>query len=161
MTDFFGLGIGFTLIIIGVVVILFELAHPGLFLLIPATILIVAGILLAINPGDLFSTVWGPALVGVAGFIAALVSVPYYQRMAPTHRPMVTTPSSLQGEVGVVVVDVVPNSMRGKVRIRSEVWSAQSEARIAEGTKVRVVRGEGVSVWVAPDAPLAAPAGGS
>ncbi|HZY70613.1 MAG TPA: NfeD family protein [Thermoplasmata archaeon] len=161
MVDLFGLGIGFTLILVGIVVVVFELAHPGLFLLIPATVLIVAGILLAINPADLLSTIWGPALVGVAGVIAAAVSIPYYQRMAPIHRPMVTTPSSLQGETGVVVVDVEPNSMKGKVRIRSEVWSAQSEAPIAQGTKVRVVRGEGVSVWVAPDASFPASVGAS
>ena len=148
--DAVSLTIGVILVIVGLVLLAIELVHPGALLLIPATILLVAGALYLLDPASLTTTIWGPAVIAVAAVGAAIATIPYYQHIAPIHRPMVTTPSSLQGEEGLVVTEVVPDTIKGKVRIRSEVWSAQASRPIPEGTKVRVVRGEGVTVWVEP-----------
>lgn len=156
--EVFGIAIGLFLIFLGIILLGIELAHPGVFLLIPATAVLVAGLIYLFAPDILLNTLWGPAAIAVAAFAAAFATIPYYQRIAPIHRPMSTTSGSLQGETGLVVSDVIPDSLRGKVRIRSEIWSAQSERPIPVGTKVRVVRGEGVSVWVVPETPASAPA---
>ena len=54
------------------------------------------------------------------------------------------------GAEAIVIVPIVPNTLKGKVRVRSEVWSARASVEIPEGTRVRVVHGEGVSVTVVP-----------
>ncbi|MGD0718792.1 MAG: NfeD family protein, partial [Thermoplasmata archaeon] len=72
----------------------------------------------------------------------------YYRWVAPVHPPMSTTVGTLIGQEGVIVAPVVPDSLHGKVRIGSEIWSARAEVPIAPGTHVRVVGGSGVSVSV-------------
>ena len=53
----------------------------------------------------------------------------------------------LTGESGEVVKEVGKDA-KGIVRIRSELWSAKSENPIAPGSKVRVIKVEGLQVWV-------------
>lgn len=150
MVDPANLAISAVLIIVGSALFGFELLHPGAWLLIPASIMIVAGILYLTLPGLLLNSYFGPAVVVLVALGAALATIPYYRWVAPTHEPLSTTVQSLEGETGVVVVPVVPDSLAGKVQIRSEVWSARGEGPIPAGTRVRVVSGEGVSVLVRP-----------
>jgi inner membrane protein len=141
---------GIVLIAAGIFIIALEIVHPGIFLLIPGTIVLVAGILYTFVPDFLFGTIFGPLIVALAAIVATIATLPYYQRLGKGHRPLVTTPDSLTGEIGVVVVPVVPDSMKGKVRVRSEIWSARADIAIPEGARVRVRGGQGVSVWVEP-----------
>jgi membrane protein implicated in regulation of membrane protease activity len=150
MVDPTNLGISAVLIIVGSALFAFELIHPGAWLLIPASIMIVAGLLYITLPGLLLNSVYGPAIVVLVALAAALATIPYYRWVAPIHKPMSTTVQSLEGQTGVVVTDVVPDSLSGKVQIQSEVWSARSDRTIPAGTRVRVVSGEGVSVLVRP-----------
>jgi inner membrane protein len=134
-----------------------ELAHPGVFLLIPATVLIVAGLLFVfVGPVENYPLVSLPLIV-VAAFVAAFATVPYYRHIAPVHQPMSTTVGSLEGEVGLVIAPVLPNSLQGKVRIKSEIWSARSPVAIPAGTRVRVIGGEGVAINVLPIDPVPPP----
>lgn len=142
--------LGVILVLIGVALFVFELVHPGALLLIPATIVITAGLLYLFLPSILLDSYIGPAVVVAAAFLAAIATIPYYRWVAPTHRPMSTTSQGLEGEIGVIVAPVVPDTLRGKVRVRSEIWSARSDAPIPNGTKVRILGGEGVSVRVVP-----------
>jgi inner membrane protein len=144
------LTISATLIIVGSALFAFELIHPGAWLLIPASIMIVAGILYLTLPSLLLDSAFGPAIVVLVALAAAVATIPYYRWVAPIHEPMSTTVQSLKGAVGVVVVPVVPDSLSGKVQIQSEVWSARGDEPIPKGTKVTVVSGEGVSVLVRP-----------
>lgn len=150
MVDPTNFAIAATLVVVGGALFGFELIHPGAWLLIPASIMIAAGILYLTLPSLLLSSVWGPAVVVIVALGAALATIPYYRWVAPTHEPLSTTVQSLEGATGVVVVPVVPDTLNGKVQIRSEVWSARGERPIPAGTKVRVVSGEGVSVLVRP-----------
>lgn len=61
---------------------------------------------------------------------------------------LVTAKWSIVGEVGEVVKDT-DRENKGLVRVRSELWSARSDALVGEGTKVRVTRVEGLTAWVA------------
>lgn len=150
MVDLTNLGISAVLIIVGSALFAFELIHPGAWLLIPASIMIVAGLLYITLPSLLLNSVFGPSIVVLVALAAALATIPYYRWVAPIHKPMSTTVQSLEGQTGVVVTAVVPDSLSGKVQIQSEVWSARSDKPIPPGTKVRVVSGEGVSVMVRP-----------
>lgn len=142
--------LGIFLVAIGLVLFGIELAHPGVLLFIPGSILLAAGLMFVFLPDFLLNQPWGAAVVLVAALVAALLEIPYYRYVAPPHRPMTTTSGGFEGELGVVVADVIPNSLKGKIRIRTEIWSAQSTKPIASGTRVKVIGGEGVSVWVVP-----------
>ncbi len=142
--------IGVILILIGLGLFVAELVHPGIFLLIPGTVIFVSGVMYLLLPGFLTTTLFGPLIVVGAALVATVLSILYYRHVAPVHPPMVTMPETLVGAVGVVTSPVVPDTIRGKVRIRSEIWSARSHAPIAVGTRVRVIGGEGVSLDVTP-----------
>ena len=141
---------GAVLVIAGVVLLALELAHPGALLLIPAFMLLTAGVMITVFNDAFLASFPGIVAIAVSAVVAALVEIPYYRYVAPTHRPMTTTSGGLAGQVGIVVAAVEPNSLRGKVRVQREIWSASSDRPIPEGTKVRVVAGEGVAVQVVP-----------
>lgn len=145
--------IGIALVVAGVVLLASELIHPGALLLIPGSILLVAGFLYLFLPDVLLDSYFGPVAIVVTAILAALVEIPYYRWVAPTHRPLSTTSGGLVGDEAIVVAPVLPNTLRGKVRVRSEVWSARSNVPIPVGTRVRIVHGEGVSVSVEPIEP--------
>lgn len=142
--------VGILLIIVGLILIALEMVHPGAFLLVPGTIVLAAGIIFLVAPDDLTMSPIGPLIIAVVAILAGLITIPWYQRMGRIHRPMSTTPDSLTGEQGTVIAPVVPNQLSGKVRVRSEIWSARSDRPIPAGTQVRVQGGEGVAVWVLP-----------
>jgi inner membrane protein len=142
--------LGVALIVIGLVLFGLELLHPGALLLIPGSILLVAGVLYIFFPSTLLSTPYGLIAILLAAIVAAIVQVPFYQWIAPNHRPMTSTSAGFTGQTAMVVAPIVPDSLSGKVRIGTEVWSARSDRPIPTGTRVRVVSGEGVSVRVVP-----------
>ncbi len=144
---------GLIIIIIGGILFSIELLHPGALLIIPATILIVGGVLYLLIPSFLLDSVFGPIAVAIAAVVSAVGTVMYYRWLAGTHQPLSTTSGSLVGEEAIVIAEVVPNTLRGKVRVRSEIWSARGDRSIPVGTRVKVVHGEGVSVTVEPIAP--------
>jgi inner membrane protein len=142
--------IGIVIVVIGIVLLASELVHPGALLFIPGSVLLVAGFLYLFFPTYLLDSVIGPIAILVAAFIATGVEVFYYRWVAPTHNPLSTTSAGLVGQEGIVIVPVVPNTLKGKVRVNSEVWSARAGQAIPAGTRVRIVHGEGVSVQVEP-----------
>jgi len=145
--------IGISLVIVGIILLAFELVHPGALLLIPGSILLVAGFLYLFLPNVLLDSYIGPIAIIVVAIVAALVEIPYYRWIAPNHWPLSTTSGGLVGAEAIVIVPIEPNSLKGKVRVRSEVWSARASQPIPEGARVRVVHGEGVSVTVVPIEP--------
>ena len=145
--------IGITLVAAGVILLASELIHTGALLLIPGSILLVAGFLYLFLPDYLLDSYIGPVAIVVTAILAALVEIPYYRWVAPTHRPLSTTSGGLVGDEAIVIAPIIPNTLKGKVRVRSEVWSARSNVEIPVGARVRVVHGEGVSVSVEPIEP--------
>jgi inner membrane protein len=145
--------IGILLVVVGIILLASELIHPGALLLIPASILLVAGFLYLFLPGTLLDSPYGAISIVVAAFLAAVIEIPYYRWVAPTHKPMSTTSAGLVGDEAIVIAPIVPNTIKGKVRVRSQVWSARSTQPIPVGTRVRIVHGEGVAVSVEPIEP--------
>jgi len=142
------IGIGILILLIGGGLFTIEIFHPGALLLIPATIMIVGAFLYLLIPDVLLQSIWGPIAILIAALIATIVTILYYRWLAGSHKPLSTTSGGLVGEEAIVIADVVPNTLRGKVRVNSEVWSARAAQPIPAGTRVRVVAGEGVSVTV-------------
>ena len=142
------------LVVAGVALFGLELFHPGALLLIPGSVLLAAGILYLFLPSLILDSWVGIVIVVVAAVAGALIEIPYYRHVSPGHPPMTTMPTTLVGREGTVLVDVIPDTLRGKVRVGSEIWSAISSIPIPAGTAVRVVAGEGVAVRVVPVAPI-------
>jgi membrane protein implicated in regulation of membrane protease activity len=138
-------------IIVGIALIIMDFIHPGLFLLLPGTVLLLAGgLLLGFSSVDIFTLAGAPFLIVGVVLVAFAVAIPVYQKLAPTHPPIATTVNSLAGWPAEVTVPIVPGTMRGKVRIRSEVWSATADVPIGVGATVRVTGGRGVVLSVEP-----------
>ncbi len=141
------ISVGLILIILGIVLFIFEAMEPGFFIAIPAGVLFVLGIISVVYPGILF-TWWTPLIVAVVVIPMMILSMKFYQKVSPPSLPTTTMGTSLVGDVGKVMVTVVPDDMSGKVKLRNQIWSACSEEVVPEGKKVVVTRSEGVVVWV-------------
>lgn len=140
--------LGLLFVIIGIILLLVEASSPGFFIAIPATILIILGILGVVAPGIFFSF-WSPIIaIGLAVPITYL-TIYFYRQLAPPQEPTTTVGDSLVGKRGLVTTATDPDSQTaGKVRIDSDTWSATSEQPINEGTRVEVIASEGVHVIV-------------
>jgi membrane protein implicated in regulation of membrane protease activity len=140
--------VGLIFVIIGIIFLLAEASSPGFFIAIPATILIILGILGIVAPGIFFSF-WSPLIaVGIA-IPVTLIVIYFYRQLAPPQEPVTTVGDSLIGKRGLVITATDPDShTKGKVRIGSDTWSATSEITIQEGSRVEVIASEGVHVIV-------------
>ena len=135
------------MLILGVLMILAELSAPGSFILVPATVLIVLGIMGLAWP-DLLISVYSPIIALVIALPMTFVSIKLYQKLAPPAPPETTVATSLVGMKGVVVTETRPDTLKGKARIEHDTWSATSAKPIPAGTQVIVVASEGVNVTV-------------
>ncbi|MDD3934587.1 MAG: NfeD family protein [Methanoculleus sp.] len=144
-----GIALGWVLIVLGAVLLLVEVYQPGFFIAVPATVLIILGVLLLLGV-DILSSPTG-LIVGVLAAIgAASVTVWLYGRLTPEKRPPTTlSRDSLVGLEGTVVTPVDAVTLAGKVRLGSMEWSARSESgSIPAGRRVVVVHSEGVHIVV-------------
>jgi hypothetical protein len=142
--------LGLTIFLIGIVLIVLELSIPGWFIGVGGTALIVVGLIQMSFPDFLFSW-WSPFVVVAVVPAAIFVSVQFYKRLAPPdNRPETFSSDRLVGERGKVLVEVMPETTKGKVKIGGIVWSAESDAPIPVGTTVVVLRVEGVHLMVGP-----------
>jgi membrane protein implicated in regulation of membrane protease activity len=142
-----GVSVGLVMLVIGVLMLLAEVAAPGMFILVPATVLIVMGAIGMVAP-DILLEWWSPIIAVAILLPMTYVTMLMYQKLAPPVPPETTVATSLVGMTGVVVTTVVPNSLTGKVRIAHDTWSATSSKEIAAGKKVVVKASEGVHVTV-------------
>jgi len=138
---------GLALLIVGVVMLIIEAASPGFFIAVPATVLIILGLLGMFVQNFLFS-VWSPILAVLVSVPSTLFTMWFYSRFAPPSPPTTTVGESLISRQGSVTVTIIPHTIKGKVRIGNEVWSATSDEIIREGERVLVIGSEGVHVIV-------------
>ncbi len=152
--------LGAILVVAGILLIVVEVVHPGAFLMVPAAILVASGLFLVFVPGFFLANPVMAALllIGVA-FLGAALAIPLYRKIAPTHAPIPTTVQSMWNAPAKVLVPIEPGNMRGKIRVRGEIWSATADQPIPEGREVIVVGGEGVVLRVAEVAPASGGSG--
>lgn len=127
--------------------VLAEVSAPGFFILVPATVLIILGGVGLIAP-DLLLQWYTPIIAAVIAIPMTFITIKMYQRLAPPAPPETTVATSLVGKEGVVVTTIEPHSLKGKVRIENDDWSASADHSISPGTRIRVRSSEGVHVIV-------------
>lgn len=144
--------VGYGFIALGVVMFLVEATMPGFFLGVPASILIILGVIALVVPDFNLFSIWMPLVVVLVGLPATLVTILMYRRMAPPDaEPTTQTASNLAGALGRVTVPVLPDRPRGKVKVGHQEWSAMSESgTIPVDARVRVLRVDGIILVVAP-----------
>ncbi|MBN1432955.1 MAG: NfeD family protein [Methanomicrobiaceae archaeon] len=141
--------IGWTIISIGLILLLIEAYNPGFFLAVPGTTLIILGIIALVFPA-----IFESQMIIIIGIIMVVIStgisIWIYSRLTPEGSiPLTMSKDSLEGKTGLVRETVNPDSISGKVLIDNVEWSAKSEDRIIQkGKKIRVTSSEGVHVTV-------------
>lgn len=139
------------MLIVGALLLVVEALTPGFFVAVPATILIVMGLLVVLAPG-LLTFPWGLIIFAVVTIAVSAVTIIFYRKLAPGQKPMTMSGDSLAGRTGEVIKDIVPGSIDGKVRIEEQIWSATSTEKIAAGERVTVIRSKGVHIIVCREA---------
>ncbi len=134
-------------IVVGVILLIAEAASPGTFFIVPGTVLLILGAMGLVEP-DLLISWWAPIVVAIILIPLTLVTIKLYQRLAPPAPPETTVATSLLGKMGLVTSETQPGSLRGKVQIENDIWSATSDKVIPVGAKVVVKGSEGVHVKV-------------
>ena len=143
-----GIALGWLLIVIGAALLLVEVHSPGFFATVPATVMIIFGILLLLGM-DIFNNGWGVMIGVVVAIAAAGFTVWMYGRITTNESPTTISRDSLVGKEGRVIKTVDPNTLSGKVVIGTTEWSAHSTgASIPEGKRVKVMDSEGVHIIV-------------
>jgi membrane protein implicated in regulation of membrane protease activity len=144
------MAVALLLIIIGLILLIVEATMPGVFMIIPAIIFIIIGGLGLFKPELLF-TWYSVALAIVVAIPVTLLTIYAYRFLGKPEPPSTTITDTLVGEKCIVTVDTVPGTLKGKVRIGTDTWSANSEEPVKAGTKARVIRSEGVHVFIEPE----------
>ena len=143
-----GITLGWLLIVVGAALLLVEVHSPGFFAAVPATVLIILGILLLLGV-DIFNSGWGVVIGVVAALCAAVLTVWMYSKITPNESPTTISRDTLIGMEGRVTKTVDATTISGKVVIGTTEWSAHSTgAIISTGRQVRVVNSEGVHIVV-------------
>ncbi len=141
------LTVAIVLIIVGAIFLIIEAFSPGVFVVIPGTVLVILGLIGAAIP-DILLSWWSPVISLVIAVPVTLITIKGYQRLAKPEPPTTTVVSSLIGRKGVIVVATEIGTMKGKVKIGSDSWSATSDEPIRVGETVVVESSEGVHVHV-------------
>ena len=139
--------IALCIIIIGALLLIGEAISPGVYMIIPGTVLVILGIVGYIVPDFLFS-IWAPITMVLVGLVASIITVIVYKRLGEPEPPATSVSDGLVGKIGVVTVATSSENLKGKVKVGSELWSARSLVPIEVGKTVRVVSTEGVHVVV-------------
>ena len=143
-----GIALGWLLIVIGAALLLVEVHSPGFFAAVPATVLIILGVLLLLGV-DIFNSGWGVVIGVVSALCAAGLTVWMYSKITPNESPTTISRDTLIGMEGRVTKTVDATTISGKVVIGTTEWSAHSTgAIISTGRQVRVVNSEGVHIVV-------------
>ncbi len=135
----------------GLALTLLEVFSPGYFIGVPGGALFLMGLAGLANPNLMFGD-YAWFLWPTAAVLATLGNLYAYRKWAPPGKqPDTVAGDSLPGKEGKVVAEVSEGNLDGKVAISGSTWSARvvdgAEA-IPLGTKIRVVRSEGVHVVV-------------
>jgi membrane protein implicated in regulation of membrane protease activity len=139
--------VGLTLLIIGVLLIIAEVATPGFFVGVIGTAFIVMGII-GMFFYYIFDSPISVVIVVVVTAVSMMTTIMFYQRLGKTQPPATTITESNVGKEGIVLEDIEPHTLHGKVKIKHQIWSASAENHIPKGTLVMIIDWEGVHVIV-------------
>jgi membrane-bound serine protease (ClpP class) len=139
---------GLALVVLGTAMIIAEFFFPAYGSLgVGGLVAFVVGSLILFEPGVPGMSV-GRSLIGAIATMGALViGGTVYLATRSMRRPVATGTQGMIGGTAEVVADF---SGRGRVRYGGELWNARSEAALRAGEQARIVRVEGLTLWVEP-----------
>ena len=138
--------LGVALVIIGLILLLAEVHIPGFFIAVPGTILLILGLaIMLMGNVDVITASW---LIVISAIGSSLFTLWFYRKLGEPELPSTITPDQFVGKTGVVIKDIEPNTLKGKVSIEHQIWSATSDRKIEKGKKVVVKKAEGVHLIV-------------
>ncbi len=152
--------IGIALLVASVVFFVVELKVPGLGIWSAAGIasLVLGGLFLFDNAGGVRVSPF--AIVPVAAFMALFFGFVVAKALAMRNLPPAQGPEAVVGREGTVLAGGI--DPEGVVRVAAEEWMARSAGgSIAEGSRIRVTRLDGLVLTVEPLEPEHAPTGGA
>lgn len=142
--------LGLTIFLIGLALLIAELASPGYFLGVPGTTGVIIGLIQMAWPSFILGSWWSPIVVVIIATASFFASLEFYRRFAPPIKaPETFSSDTLVGMTGKVVKRIEPNSLSGKAKVGSIVWSATSPDAIDEGADIVVTQVDGVHLIVA------------
>ena len=142
--------IGVLLIITGIVMFILEVKVPGFGVLTSGGIiaLLLGSFMLTSGNAPELSVDWWtivPTVLFVALFFIFVVAKAL---LAQKSRPQ-TGAEGILGEIGEVSVKISPQKA-GKIFVHGEIWNARSDEEIPEGVQVKIVKVDGMMLWVKP-----------
>lgn len=134
-----------TFLMIGLILIVFEVFMPGYFIAVPGGALFLGGALALAAPDLMFRSPWAWLLWPLFLAAATIVNLWIYKRWSPPgDKPVTLVADSLPGETGTVEKAITADAP-GQVRIQGAMWSARAQGgAVPVGATVRVLRVEGV-----------------
>jgi membrane protein implicated in regulation of membrane protease activity len=137
-------------IVLGLLLVLAELATPGGFFVIFFGIsAIIVGALAGLGMGG---PVWIQLLLFSVLSVGSLVLFRARLLKAIQHDPQRPPVDSLVGEIGHVEGDISPGAV-GKIEVHGAVWQARNstDSSLTRGTRCRVVRVKGLMLDIEPE----------
>jgi len=141
---------GIALIVLGFFLLFVEATMPGFLIAVPATVLLVFGLILMVDD-TIMEGPEGVILLLVVGIATLVGTLKFYQSLAPPVDPATGGIISHIGKTGKIVKAVNSDDFSGKVKIGVEkVRAISKEGKINVGTEVEIVDAEGIHVTVVP-----------
>ena len=144
-----GASLGYAFILLGILLFVIETFQPGFLLAVPATVLLVLGLLLIVAPSIVNSWIVLPIIL-IVGSVTFYFTLKFYQSLAPPDSPPIGSLRVHIGKEAKVVKAVVPGTIKGKVRLGTIEFRASSSTDISEGSLVKVIDVDGIHFVVEP-----------
>jgi membrane-bound serine protease (ClpP class) len=139
---------GLALVLLGVGLIVAEFFLPTYGSLgVGGLIAFVVGSIMLFDSDVPGMTVGLPLIAGIATGGGLVILGIVYQAARSRMRPVVT---GVQGMLGEQTVAAESFTGQGRVRYRGELWNAVSDLALSAGQKARIVRVEGLTLYVEP-----------
>jgi membrane-bound serine protease (ClpP class) len=139
---------GLALVVVGTAMIIAEFFFPTYGSLgVGGVIAFVVGSLILFDTDVPGLSVGRPLIAAIATVGALMVAGIVYMATRAMHHPVAT---GTQGMIGASAEVVADFTGKGKVRYGGELWNARSDRPLRAGDTARIVKVEGLTLWVEP-----------
>ena len=142
-----GESLGYGFILLGILLFVIETFQPGFLLAVPATVLLVLGLLMIVAPGIVNDWKVLPIILVVGG-VTFYFTLKFYQSLAPPDSPPTVSLRVYLGKEGKVTRAVVAGTIEGKIRLGTQEFRADSSTDVPEGSLVSVTDVDGIHLVV-------------
>ncbi|MDP7474082.1 uncharacterized protein METZ01_LOCUS142214 [marine metagenome] len=142
-----GAELGYAFIVLGILLFVIETFQPGFLLAVPATVLLVLGLLMVVAPSIVDGWMALPIIL-IVGCVTFYFTLQFYQSLAPPDSPPTGSMEVHIGKEGKIIRAVVAGTIEGKIKLGTQEFRANSNIDIPEGNRVRVTGADGIHLVV-------------